>query len=75
MITLTSTPTGLRLARGADAYTATDPAALAVIITRLIVPPATAPASAPVAAAPRSVPATPGRLLGQRLALARRRYL
>ena len=60
MITITTTANGLRLTRDGAAYTATGPAAAAVLIHRL-----TAPALA------RRTPAQ----LGQRLVEARKRYV
>lgn len=86
MITLTSTANGIRLTRKGESYTATGPAALAVIITRFITPstpatlpgPAMPPAPAATAPAPRRAPERQAATiapLGQRLAVARQRYL
>lgn len=61
MITITTTPNGIRLTRGADSYTAIGPAALASLISQL--------AAQPIAPA-----ATPAQL-GARLATARTKVL
>jgi hypothetical protein len=64
MITISTTPNGIRLTRGDERYTATSPAALGCLITQLTTSTPAAPAAPP--------PAPPS--FGQRLAKARRRY-